>query len=166
MQQERDGLTKCWLLADLETGRVEPVALAPGRRIFDLDPIDAESLTTAEVDAAIATRVAGVPGGIADAVVRLVARNVPRSLGIALDHKALRAFKATALHFQLDLRRPEAFPRSVGSGAPGKRELLPEVVERYLQGYPLDADLDRDRFKALGREAIDAVERALQEGGA
>jgi hypothetical protein len=166
VQQERHGITKCWLLADLETGRVEPVALPPGRRIFDLDPLDAEGLTAAEVDAAIAARVAGVPGGIADAVVRLVALNVPRSLGIALDHKALRIFKATALHFQLDLRRPDPFPRTVGSGAPGKRELLPEVVERFLQGRPLDADLDRDRFVTLGREAIDAVERELQEGGA
>jgi DNA repair exonuclease SbcCD nuclease subunit len=166
VQQERHGITKCWLLADLETGQVEPVALVPGRRIVDLDPIDAEGLTAAEVDAAIAARVAGVPGGIADAVVRLVARNVPRSLGIALDHKALRASKAAALHFQLDLRRPDPFPRTVGSGAPGKRELLPEVVERFLQGRPLDADLDRARFVALGREAIDAVERELQEGGA
>lgn len=166
VQQERNGLTKCWLLADLETGQVEPVPLAQGRRIFDLDPLDAEGLTAAELDAAIAERVIGVPGGIADAVVRLVARNVPRSLGIALDHKALRAFKATALHFQLDLRRPDPFPRAVGSGAPGRRELLSEVVERFLQGRPLDADLDRARFVALGREAIDAVERELQEGGA
>ena len=166
VRQERPGLTKCWLLADLETGQVEPVALPPGRRIFDLDQLDAEGLTAAELDAAIAARVAGVPDGIANAVVRLVVGNVPRSLGIALDHKALRACKATALHFQLDLRRPEPFPRTVGSGAPGKRELLPEVVERFLEGYPLDADLDRARFVALGREAIDAVERELQEGGA
>jgi exonuclease SbcD len=166
VQQERDGLTKCWLLADLETGQVEPVALPPGRRIFDLAPIDAEGLTAAEVDAAIAARVAAVPGGIGDAVVRLVARHVPRSLGIALDHKALRAFKATALHFQLDLRRPEPYQRTVGTGGPGKRELLPEVVERFLQGRPLDADLDRTRFVALGREAIDAVEHELLEGGA
>jgi hypothetical protein len=166
VQQERQGITKCWLLVDLDTGRVEPVALPAGRRIFDLDPLDAEGWTAAELDAAIAERVAGVPDGIADAVVRLVVHEVPRSLGIALDHKALRAFKATALHFQLDLRRPDPFPRSVGSGAPARRELLPDVVERFLQGRPLDADLDRARFVALGREAIDAVERELQEGGA
>ena len=164
--QEHHGIAKCWLLADLATGQVETVALAPGRRIFDLEPLDAEGLTAKELDAAIAGRVGGVAGGIADAVVRLVVRNVPRSLGIALDHKALRACKAAALHFQLDLRRPEPFPRTEASGAPGRRELLVEVVERFLQGRPLDADLDRERFVALGRDAIDAVERELREGGA
>ena len=165
-EEERQGLSKGWLLADLEAGTVERVALPPGRRILDLPRIDAAALTAADVDLAIAERVAAVPGGIADAVVRLVVENVPRSMGHALDHAALRAHKAAALHFQLDLRRPEPLARTVGVGGPGRRQLLPDLVGDYLARRPLDADLERERFVALGREAVEAVERDLAEGGA
>ena len=164
----RAGLTKGWLLADLEAGTVERVALPAGRRILDLDRLDAAGWTATELDAAIAARVAAVPGGIAGAVVRLVVENVPRTLGHALDHGALRVHKAGALHFQLDLRRPDPFRRVAASGAPpsGRRPPLAELVGEFLGRRPLDADLDRDRFVGLGREAVEAVERELQEGGA
>jgi len=165
-EEARAGLTKGWLLADLETGGVERVALPAGRRIVDLPWLDGAGMTAAELDAAVAERVASVHGGIADAVVRLVVENVPRSLAHALDHAALRALKAAALHFQLDLRRPEPLARMVGVGGPGRRQLLPELVADFLARRPLDADLDRERFVALGREAVDAVERDLAEGGA
>lgn len=165
-EEERRGLTKGWLAADLATGGVERVALPPGRRILELPWLDAEGVTAAELDAAIAQRIAGVPGGIGDAVVRLVVQNVPRSLGHALDHAALRVHKAAALHFQLDLRRPDPFTRTVGVGGPARRQLLPDLVAGYLGRRPLDADLDRERFVWLGREAVEAVERDLVEGGA
>jgi exonuclease SbcD len=166
-EEERRGLAKGWLLADLEAGRVERVALPTGRRIVDLAWLDASALTASDLDAAIAARVAAVPGGIGGTVVRLVVQNVPRSLGHALDHAALRAHKAAALHFQLDLRRPDPFRRTVGVAAPaGRRPPLAEVVADYLSRRPLDADLDRARLVALGREALEAVDRDLQEGGA
>jgi len=166
-EEDRRGLTKGWLLADLDTGAVERVGLPPGRRIIDLAWLDAAGLTAQELDAAIAARLAAVPAGIAGAVVRLVVQNVPRSLGHALDHGALRVHKAAALHLQLDLRRPDPYRRTVGVGAPaGRRPPLADVVADFLARRPLDADLDRARFVALGREALDAVERELQEGGA
>jgi hypothetical protein len=165
-EEERRGLGKGWLLSDLETRSVERVALPPGRRIVELPWLDADGVSAAELDAAIALRIAAVPGGIADAVVRLVVQNVPRSLGHALDHAALRAHKSAALHFQLDLRRPEPVSRTVGVGGPSRRQLLPDLVASYLARRPLDADLDRDRFVGLGRETVDAVERDLAEGGA
>jgi DNA repair exonuclease SbcCD nuclease subunit len=167
-QETRAGHTKGWLLADLETGSVERVALPAGRRILELEWLDAAGRTAQELDAAIAARVAAVPGGIAGAVVRLVVENVPRTLGHALDHGALRVHKAAALHFQLDLRRPDPFRRIVASGAPpsGRRPPLAELVGEFLARRPLDADLDRDRFVGLGREAVETVERELLEDGA
>jgi len=166
-QETREGLAKGWLLADLEAGTVERVALPAGRRIVDLAWLDAAGMIAPELDAAIAARVAAVPGGIAEAVVRLVVENVPRSLGHALDHAALRLHKAAALHFQLDLRRPDPYRRTVASGAPpSRRPRLADVVAEFLGRRPLDADLDRERFVTLGREALDAVERAAQEEGA
>jgi len=104
-----------------------------------------------------------VRGGIADKVVRLRVYDIPRHIGRELDHTAIRAYKAEALHFHLDLRRPEV-SRTVGVGAPGRRQTLPEIVRAYLEGRPLPAELDRRAFVRLGEELMDAVERELTGG--
>jgi len=85
---------------------------------------------------------------------------VPRAVGRDLDHAAIRAYKARALNFLLDLRRPEAH-RIEASGAPGRRRTLPEVVREFLTRRPLDADLDREAFVRLG---VEYVEQAGREG--
>ncbi|OGT95620.1 MAG: hypothetical protein A3I79_08760 [Gemmatimonadetes bacterium RIFCSPLOWO2_02_FULL_71_11] len=165
-EERRRNVAKGILIADLDAGTVERVPLPPGRRIQDLPPLDARGMTAAELDAAIQGRVAGIAGGLAGTLTRLVVENVPRPLAHALDHTALRALKTQALHFHLDLRRPEPARRTVGVGGPGPRFTLTDVVADYLGRRPLDADLDRGALVALGREYLDAVERALVEGGA
>jgi hypothetical protein len=160
------GVTKGLLLADLERGGVERLALPPDRAIHDLPWLDAAGMTAAELDAAIQGRVAGIAGGLGGTVTRLVVENVPRSLAHALDHGALRALRAAALHFHLDLRRPAPARRTVAAGAPMARRTLPEVVAEYLERRPLDADLDRARLVTLGRQTMDQVERELAEEGA
>jgi hypothetical protein len=87
-------------------------------------------------------------------------RNIPRHVARELDHAAIRALKASALHFHLDLRRPEIH-RTIGMGAPGRRQTLPELVRSYLERRPLPAELDRDAFVRLGESLIDGVERDL-----
>jgi DNA repair protein SbcD/Mre11 len=151
---------KAWLLADLDRGTVQrqPVPLA--RELVDLEPIDADGASAAAIDAHIAGRVAAVPGGIADKIVRQVVRDVPRHVARELDHTAIRALKAQALHFQLDLRRPETH-RLTGVGAPGRRQTLPELVRAYLTDRPLPAELEREAFVRLGTSLMDAVERDL-----
>ena len=149
---------KSWLLADLDTGRVEPQAVAPLRRVLDLPAIQGEGMAAAALDALIAARVAAVPGGIADQVVRLVMHDVPRHVMRELDHTAIRALKAEALHFHLDVRRPEMH-RETGVGAPGQRQTLPEMVRAYLSHRALPAVVDRERFVALGTELVEAAER-------
>ena len=164
--EERRGVTKGILLADLERGQVEPVRLPPPRAVHDLPALDAGGMGAAQLDAAIQGRIAGLAGGVADSVTRLVVWNVPRQLAHELDHAALRALRAQALHFQLDLRRPEPAQRTVGMGAPGRGMLLPDLVAEYLARRPLDADLDRTRLVALGRQYLEAVERTEAEAGA
>ena len=149
---------KGWLLVDLDTGWVEPRAVPRARDILDLEPIPAEGLSAAAVDDAIAERLGGVPGGIADKIVRLRVYDVPRHVARELNHAALRGYQAEALHFHLDLRRPEPL-RSVGAGAPARRQTLPELVASYLQARPLPAELDRAAFVRLGQELMDTVER-------
>jgi exonuclease SbcD len=154
---------KGWLLADLDRGSVTAMPVPPAREILDLEPVQAKGLAAAAIDAEIASRVAAVRGGIADKVVRLRVYDIPRHLGRELDHAAIRAYKADALHFHLDLRRPEVH-RTVGVGAPGRRQTLPEIVRSYLEGRPLPAELDRGAFVRLGQELMDAVERDLAGG--
>lgn len=154
---------KGWLLVDLPSGVVErrPVALA--RRVIDLPAIDGAGHTALELDQAVAAAVAAIPGGLADQIVRLILRNVPRHVGREMNHAAIRAFKAEALHFQLDLRRPESH-RETGVGSPGRRQTLPEIVADYLTRRVLPAEVDRELFVRTGHELMAAVEREWTEG--
>ena len=152
--------TKGWLLVDLDAGTVEPQPIEPARAILDLPPIPGEGMAAAALDRLIADRLAEVPGGIADKILRLRVYDVPRHVGRELDHTAIRGFKVEALHFHLDVRRPE-IQRAVGVGAPGRRQPLPELVRDYLSRRPLPAEIDREAFVRLGGELLDGVERDL-----
>jgi exonuclease SbcD len=151
---------KGWLLADLERNTVERREVPLARAILDLEPVEAEGLPAAAVSALIAERVRAVPGGVEDRIVRLRVWNIPRHVARELDHAGIRALKSAALHFQLDLRRPEIH-RTIGMGAPGRRQTLPELVRGYLERRPLPAELDREAFVRLGESLMDAVERDL-----
>jgi DNA repair protein SbcD/Mre11 len=151
---------KGWLLADLDTGQVERQPVPPSRKVYDLKPIDAEGQSAAAIDSLIAERLAAIRGGIRDQIVRLQVFEIPRHVARELNHAAIRGLKAEALHFHLDLRRPEIH-RTLGVGSPGRRQTLPELVTSYLRGRPLPAELDREVFVRLGQELIDSVERDL-----
>jgi hypothetical protein len=110
--------------------------------------------------------VTGVAGGITDTVARLVVWNTPRELAHELDHAAIRALRSQALHFHLDLRRPEPASRTVGLGAPGSRLPLPDLVTQYLERRPLDADLDRKRLVELGQQFLEQVDIEVTEARA
>jgi hypothetical protein len=150
--------TKGLQIVDLASGAIERVALPPERVVHDLPSLDASGMTARDLDAAIQGRIAGVAGGIADTVTRLVVWNTPRELAHELDHAAVRALRAQALHFHLDLRRPEPSSRTVGVGSPGVRMPLPDLVAQYLERRPLDAELDRKKLVALGREYLELVD--------
>jgi DNA repair exonuclease SbcCD nuclease subunit len=158
VEQAQRGIPgKGWLLADLESGAVEPRTVAAARRVVDLAPIDAEGLDCRSIDAWLAQRIAEVEGGIAGCVVRLVVRNCPRHVGRELDHVAIRAWKTEALHFQLDLRRPAA-PGREGAAQGDRRKTLPEVLGDFLAGRPLPAEIDRERFVRAGLELLARVD--------
>jgi DNA repair protein SbcD/Mre11 len=154
---------KGWLLVDLEKERVERCPVPAARAVLDLEPVRAEGKSAEGVDALIAERIASAPGGISDQIVRLRVFDIPRYVARELNHAVVRGFKAEALHFQLDFRRPELH-KTTGVGAAGRRQTLPELVSSYLEGRPLPAELDRVAFVRLGRELMDSVERDLAGG--
>ncbi len=165
-EEERFGIPgKGWLLADLASGTVtrRPVPLA--RQVIDLPVIEAAGLSAAELDQRIAAAVAAVHGGIRAQIVRQVVRNVLRPVGRELNHSAIRAYKAEALHYHLDLRRPESSGER-GVTASGRRQTLPELVGQFLRRRALPAELDREAFVRAGIEIMTEVERewAVAEG--
>jgi DNA repair exonuclease SbcCD nuclease subunit len=153
-QAKRPG--KGYLLVDLPGARVTFRPVAAARRFIDVLPLDAAGLGPKEIDARIAERVAQAKPPLDDAVARLVVKDIARATARDLDHTAIRGYKSRALNFLLDLRRPEVH-RTVGVGAPGHRQTLPEVVRTFLDRRPLDAELPREEFVRLG---VEYVERA------
>lgn len=162
-ERAHDIAGKGWLLVDLATGKVERRQVPLTRRVLDLPPIDATGQTAVELDQAVAAKLAQIPGGYAGQIVRQVVRHVPRHVGRELNHAAIRGFKAEALHYHLDLRRPEV-ERQVGVGAPGRRQTLPEIVQDFLSGRPLPSDVDREAFVRTGTDLMARVEREWAEG--
>ena len=135
---------------DLITGEHHFHVLPAARPLIDLPPVSGRGLSAAEVDDRIRTTVGGCDGGIDEKIVRLTVRDVPRHVARELDHRAIREYKRRALNFQLDVRRPEAL-RLHGTGAPGRRPSLNEIVREKLLARTLDSDVDR----------VALVERAL-----
>jgi hypothetical protein len=127
------------------------------RRHVDLPPIEGKGLTPKELDARIAAQVTGAAPAIDDQIVRQLVFDVSRATARDLDHAAIRTYKARALHFQLDLRRPE-LQRVAAPRAPARRQTLPETVREFLERRPLDADLDRAEFVRLGGEYVGRVD--------
>ncbi len=153
--EARHGVTgKGWLLADLDAGTVTRHPVPAARRVYDLPRIGARDRTAKELDGLIAARLAAIPGGFADQIVRLVVEDIPRHVVRELDHAALRAAKAAALHLQLDFRRPDA-DRETGVGGPGRRQTLPELLRHFLNRRPLPERVSREQFVSLGVELLE-----------
>jgi len=160
--EARHGLkAKGWLLVDLATGMAAAQPVPSARRVIDLDPLYADEQAAADLDQAIRARLASIPGGWGDRIVRQVVFNIPRQVARDLDHAAIRAVKAEALHYHLDLRRPDAVP-TVGVDERGRRQPLPEVLRDYLTRRPLPAELDRETFVKTGVALLETVVRELE----
>jgi exonuclease SbcD len=93
--------------------------------------------------------------------VRLIVRDVPRHVIRELDHKALREYRRSALHFHLDTRRPEIVNAREGQGAPGRRHSLAETLRDSLRSRILSSDLNRDQLVELGLQYLREADAAV-----
>jgi DNA repair exonuclease SbcCD nuclease subunit len=151
---------KGWLLVSLTPElSVEFKTVEPARRIIDLEPIHGAGLTAAELDRAIGEHAHEPDGGIEDQIVRQVAYDVDRITARDVDHAAIRDLKARALHYRLDLRRPQP-AHEVGVAAGGRRQTLAELVTEHLHQRTLPPGISRERVQALARTYLEAAERA------
>lgn len=150
---------KGYLLVELPGARVTFRPIEPTRRHIDLPPIQGAGLNAKDLDAGVAERVNAVK--IDDQIVRLVVWDVDRATTRDLDHAAIRAYKARALNFLLDLRRPQGQRANASTLGPGvRRQTLSETVREFLGRRPLDAELNRETFVKLGLDYLEAAARA------
>ncbi len=145
--------SKGWLLVDVASGTAtfRPI---PGRRLVQVLPIDASGMSVAEFDARLAEYVgeAQIDGAIA----RCVVTNVSKDLKHQINHKQVREWKARALNFHLDLRKPEA-----EQSTPERRARVHQRLEDYLTEFlgarQLDPAIDRAAFVERGLAVFQEV---------
>ena len=121
------------------------------RPVVDLPRIfDANQLTADELNARIRKLVGSIKGGVAGKIVRLVIQDVTREQFKELDHKQIREYKARALHFHLDARRPQA--RAVVSGRK-RYQTLEEELEAFVlhTWHPGTQEIDKQKVLELAR---------------
>jgi exonuclease SbcD len=135
---------------DLLTGRQNFIRLPVTRDIVDLPAIDGRGMSAPDLDQAISSSVSKILGGLDGKIVRLVVRHVPRHIARELDHKALREIRKRALHFMLEMRRPDVVRPKIGVGAPGRRPSLAEMLRESLRSRILTSDINRDALVQLG----------------
>lgn len=159
-EQRRWGVEgKGWILATLEPGQPPHVgfrSIVPPRDFLDLEPIEAEGMAAAELDAAIAARCTAAR--IDGAAVRLVVHGVSRELGAALDWPAIRAQKARALDLQLKLERPESRWSTPERRQASRRSIL-QAFDDFLVARELAPDIDRDELRKLGQHFLEQAQR-------
>lgn len=131
------------------------------RDVIDIRPIDANGVAASDLNTMIARRIEGVPGGHTDKIIRLVVENLPRSVQADLDFAFVRAIRAEALHFELQLRPPSRSGRSAEGRDAGLAKPLEEEWDDFAKAYDAPGGVDRDRLVTLGRDYI-----ARQESGA
>jgi hypothetical protein len=88
-------------------------------------------------------------------VARQVIANVTRELTRDLNHRAIRALKAEALHYQLDTRTSDP----IASGRTGRTALpsLEEMLRVRLEARMIASDIPRERLIELGMEYLSAA---------
>jgi DNA repair exonuclease SbcCD nuclease subunit len=94
---------KGFLEVSLPTAKRTFHTLTSPREVVVLDPIDAQDAEPQALMERITQVVESVPGGLEGKIARLQIGNITRETYKNLDHKALRALRAKALHLTLDV---------------------------------------------------------------
>jgi exonuclease SbcD len=124
------------------------------RPVVDLPRIfDANQLSADQLNARIRKLVSGIKGGVEGKIIRLVIQDIPRDHFRELDHKLIREYKAQALHFHLDARRPQA--RAVVPGSK-RYQTLEEELENFVlhTWHPSTREIDRQTVLGLARNYL------------
>lgn len=149
---------KGFIERDLETGAQTFHEISPARPFHDLPVIDAGGMDAAQIDSAIESAMAGCPGGIDEACVRLVVHSVDRDAARALNHKAIRGFKRRALSLNLDVRRADVVRLGSIVGPMLQRGAsLGDILKARLEERELPSNVDRVALSELADKYLEAA---------
>ncbi len=141
------GQPKGFFLLDLAAKKRDFIEL-PTRPMLDLGPIDAKGLDPeslkAEMESLLSKDLSGK-------IVRLVVKNVPRTLYVTVDFRRLRELAAAATHFEpkFDVVQDRV---SVQSGSSTLSSVEEEFVS-FLEHYPI-GNVNKDELKMRGLEYL------------
>jgi len=139
---------------DLDERRLVAFHKIDTREVIDLRPIDAADADAEELNKRIQQRLAGIEGGYANKIVRLVVENVHRSVQADLDYAAIRQARSEALHLELQLRPPDSRHHRTAADRPGPSRVLEDEWDEFARGCELDPAIDRGRLMKLGRDYL------------
>jgi exonuclease SbcD len=120
---------KGFLEVSLPSGKRTFHPLTSPREIVVLEPVDASGLEPQALMETISERLEGVSGGVEGKIVRLSLTNISRETYRNLDHKALRALRAKALHLTLDISFISTTGEVHTMGRPGQGLLRDQLLE-------------------------------------
>lgn len=132
---------------DLDTHTAKFHALKSPRSTLDLNVIDAKDLTISELNQTIALQ--AETAQIKDKIVRQQILNLSKTVKNQLDYQAIRHYQATALHYLLDGRSPQAFTASQPSPSQTRSShMLAEQAADFFAKRSLPPDLESATFVA------------------
>lgn len=120
---------KGFLEVSLPSGKRTFHPLTSPREVVVLEPVDGSGLEPQVLMERITERVEGVSGGVEGKIVRLSLANISRESYKNLDHKALRALRARALHLTLDISFVSTTGELHTMNRPGQGLLRDQLVE-------------------------------------
>jgi DNA repair exonuclease SbcCD nuclease subunit len=146
---------------DTEKSRATFHELEGPRAVIDLEAIHGHDLSAQELDEQMEAAVAAIPDGIEDKIIRVCVFDVPREVYRQLDHRKIREYRTSALHFHLDVR-PPTIKRHERSGAPGRRLTLQEELTEFLKHRwkPDSRKVDRAALIEYGVRYLQQAEEA------
>jgi len=156
-QQLEECKEKGFIEYDLDEKRLVQFHAVQVRPAVDIGPIDAAGFSVEQVNTMIQQRLAGVPGGLKNKLVRLVVENVDMSLRAQLDYSALRQVRSECLHFDLELRKPDQPDRDSADRGAGVSRSLEHEWDDFAREYEVPAGVARDKLGELGRRYLSAA---------
>lgn len=141
---------KGFLEVSLPTGKRIFHPLTSPREVVVLESIDATGLEPHTLMEQIAERTESVAGGLDGKIVRLSITNISRESYKHLDHKALRALRAKALHLTLDITFVSTVADVKSVGQPGKGRLRDQLIE-FSKSWEVPGVPQEEIAEVLGR---------------
>jgi exonuclease SbcD len=141
---------KGFLEVSLPTGKRIFHPLTSPREVVVLESIDATGLEPHTLMEQIAERTESVAGGLDGKIVRLSITNISRESYKHLDHKALRALRAKALHLTLDITFVSTVADVKSVGQPGKGHLRDQLIE-FSKSWEVPGVPQEEIAEVLGR---------------